>query len=204
MSLKKYIQEHRVEFDDQRMSAQADEIFENILHQRLHQKQKNAKIIYLRYLSVAASIVVLLSVVFWVYKGNVELKKKQEIIADLTNDSTGKRLEAVYNFNDDFQKEDQQIIKILTNTLLTDKNSNVRIATIDALLKFPQNKLVRKTFLKALKTEKEPLVQIKLINSVSVLRDKRAQKPLENIIKNEETFEIVKNNATMAMANLKQ
>lgn len=203
MNLKNYIQEHKNEFDDLETSASFDDVFKEQLQNRLHNPKKG-KVFYLRYISVAASIAILLSAVLWVYSENVELKKKQEIIADLTDDSTGKRLQAVYNFNDEFQKEDEQIIKVLTKTLLTDKNSNVRIATIDALLKFPQNELVREAFIEALKVEKEPLVQIKLIKSVSVLRDKRAQQPLENIIKNDETFEIVKNNATLAMANLKQ
>ena len=88
--------------------------------------------------------------------------------------------------------------------MLEDKNANVKIAIIDALLQFPQNDKIRQSLILAVEQEKEPLVQIKLINSLSVLREHRAQKPLEKIINNKETFQIVKNNATLAMIKLKQ
>jgi len=203
MNLKDYIQEHRVEFDEHKISSKADVIFKKNLEKKLH-KSSRSKVIYLRHLSIAASFVMLFSTALWFYLENKQLKKKGELIADLTNNSTGTRLEAVYEFSDAFKKEDNQIIKVLINTLLEDENANVKIATIDALLKFPKNEEIRKGLIKALGKEKLPLVQIKLINSLSILREQRAQKPLEDIINNEETFPIVKNNATLAMSTIKQ
>ena len=88
--------------------------------------------------------------------------------------------------------------------LHTDSNANVKIATIDALLKFPSNDKVRTNLISALEKEKTPLVQIKIIKSLSTLRENRAQETLEEIIKNKETFPIVKSNATLAMNQLKQ
>ena len=113
-------------------------------------------------------------------------------------------MEGIYKFNDEYSKEDDQIISTLIKILHDDKNANVKIATIDALLKFPQNEKIRKNLISAIEKEKLPLVQIKLIKSLSFLREHRAQKPLEEIINNEQTFPIVKSNAALAMANLKQ
>lgn len=203
MNLKEYIQEHKAEFDDLKMSPSVDEVFKKTLKNRLHQPKKG-KVIQLKYISVAASLVIAISTIFWLYSENKELKKKELLLANLIDDSTGTRLAAVYEFDDAYKKEDVQIIKVLLKTLLEDKNANVKIATIDALLKFPQNEEIRKGLVKAIEKEKEPLVQIKLIKSLSLLREHRAQKPLERIINNKETFPIVKNNATLAMANLKQ
>ena len=118
--------------------------------------------------------------------------------------STGKRLEAVYEFSDEFKKEDQKIIDVLIDKLLNDKNANVKIAIVDALLEFPRNEKVRKSMIEALSKETQPNVQIKLIKALSILRDERAKEPLKEIIQNENTFDIVKNNATLAMANLKK
>ena len=202
MDLKKHIQQHKKDFDLLEVSPKMDAVFAERLQQKLHQPKKG-KVLFLKYVAVAASITALLFVGSNFYNQNIELKQKQQILADLNHDSTGKRLEAVYNFNEEFTKEDNQIIEVLINTVLHDKNANVRIATIDALLKFPQNIKVRAAFLEAIKTETEPLVQIKLINSVTILRDKRAEAPLKEIIDNHETFPIVKNNAALAMANLK-
>ena len=203
MDLKDYIQEHKSEFDDQKISSRADKAFKEELKIKLH-KPSRTKVVYVRYISIAASFLIALSTIFWLYQENQDLKKKKQILADLTDGSTGTRLEAVYEFNDGYKNEDAQIIKVLIKTLLTDKNSNVKIATVDALLKFPKNEEIRKGLIKALGEEKLPLVQIKLINSLSILREQRAQKPLEDIINNEETFPIVKNNATLAMSNIKQ
>lgn len=205
MKLKEYIQDHKAEFDNEKMSSSADQAFEKALKARLHNtSSKKAKLVSLRYMSIAASFVILFSTALWFYLENQQLKKKELLLANLMDNSTGTRLGAVYEFNDAFKKEDSQIINVLIKTLLEDENGNVKIATIDALMKFPQNEEIRKGFLKALKEEKLPLVQIKLINSLSTLREQRAQKPLEDIINNKETFPIVKNNATLAMSNLKQ
>ncbi len=203
MDLKKYIQDHKSEFDDQKLSKQVDESFESLLKDSLHTPKKG-RVVYLKYLSVAASVAILISTSFWMYNIRLESSQRQEIISNLTADSTGKRLEAVYEFDDEFRKEDQQIIDVLINTLLNDNNANVKIATIDALLKFPQNEKIRKNMIKALGQETKPNVQIKLIKALSTLREKRAKEPLEEIIKDETTFDIVKNSATLAMTNLKK
>ncbi|MEQ6122753.1 HEAT repeat domain-containing protein [Pseudotenacibaculum sp. MALMAid0570] len=203
MNLKDYIQDHKAEFEDQKVSSLVDEKFEQKLKKTLHQP-KRGKVVYLKYFSIAASLVLIVSTVFWLQDKIYSDQKRTEILADLEDESTGVRLEAVYEFSDVYQKEDKNIIKVLIKTLLTDKNANVKIATIDALLKFPQNQEIRESLIEALSKEKQPLVQIKLINSLSILREQRAKEPLEEIIKNEKTFEIVKSNASMAMANLKQ
>lgn len=203
MELKKYIQEHRSEFDDQKVSTKADRSFEALLQKEMHQPKKG-KMIYLRYLSVAAAIALLVSTGVWFNSYQKEQEQKTEIIASLEDSSTGKRLEAVYQFSDEFRKEDEQIIGVLTKTLLNDANANVKIATIDALVQFPQNEEIRQSLIHALSQETKPAVQIRLIKAITTLREQRAQKPLEEIINDEKTFDIVKNNATLAMANLKQ
>ncbi|MFD2568023.1 HEAT repeat domain-containing protein [Pseudotenacibaculum haliotis] len=204
MNLKDYIQEHKEAFDDQKASAKLDQSFEQQLKERLH-KPKRSKLIYLKRISVAASLILAISTVFWYYNDYLQNEKKRsKLLASLEDKSTGKRLEAVYEFSDVYQKEDAKIIKVLIKTLLTDNNANVKIATVDALLKFPHNQEIRNSLIEALSKEKQPLVQIKLINSLATLREKRAQEPLEDIIKDEKTFEIVKSNATLAMTNLKQ
>ena len=125
-------------------------------------------------------------------------------MAFLNNESAGKRLEGVYKFDDEFKKEDSKIINTLIKILHNDANANVKIATIDALLKFPSNDNVRTNLIIALEKEKTPLVQIKIIKSLSFLREHRAQKTLEEIINNNETFPIVKSNAALAINQLKQ
>ena len=75
---------------------------------------------------------------------------------------------------------------------------------IDALLKFPDNPLVRDHIIEALANEKEPLVQLKLIKSVTILREQRAKASLQKIIENNESLPLVKGNASVTLAMLNQ
>lgn len=200
MNLKEYIQENKNALDSNQMSQESDSLFEAKLKEEFSTPKKG-RIVYLKYVSIAACLALVITT-FWIVQENK--KQKEQLLANLNADSTGVRLEAVYEFNDTYKREDEQIIKVLIKTLLNDTNANVKIATIDALLKFPQNEEIRQSFIKAIEKETKPLVQIKLINSLSILREKRAQKPLEKIINDKKTFPIVKDNATLAMANLKQ
>ncbi len=202
MNLKEHLQQHRNEFDDQEMSFNSEAIFKDQLHKELHQSKK-AKVVYLRFISVAASVVLVLSVLFWMQKSQLSEETK-EVLAFLTDDSAGNRLTGVYKFEDEFEKEDSKIITTLIKILHDDANANVKIAAIDALLKYPTNEKIRISLITALENEKTPLVQIKIIKSLSFLKENRAQKPLEDIINNKQTYPIVKNNATLAINQLKQ
>lgn len=199
MSLKHYIQTNKTEIDNQEMSLQVDAMFGKRLKSELHKPSKG-KLLYLKYISIAAcfGLIITLSIIAVNHE-----KDKSQLLAKLTDQSAGARLIAVYHFDDDYTKEDHQIIDALIKILHNDTNDNVKIATIEALLKFPDNETIRTNLITALGNETSPLVQIKLIKSLSFLRENRAQKPLKDIIENELNIPIVISNATLAMNNLK-
>lgn len=203
MKLEKYIKEHKSEFDELSTSKEFDAMFEKRLKQELHEP-KRGKVISMRIISVAASAVLVFGTMFFLYQNQQANEQKQVLMANLSDSSTGTRLEAVYNIDDAYEKEDNEIIDVLIETLLTDSNANVKIATIEALAKFPNNEKMRMSMVEALKKEHQPLVQIKLINTLSALRETRAKEPLKEIINNQNSFDIVKSNANLAMANLNQ
>ncbi|PQJ77916.1 HEAT repeat domain-containing protein [Polaribacter porphyrae] len=198
MKLKEFIQQHKEEFTQEKISKLADVSFEELLKQELHQPKKR-KMVYLKYISIAACLALVFFAGNWVINQNKLSPVQKELLANLDDDSAGKRLEGVYQFNDDYLKEDERIITRLIEIIHKDENDNVKIATIDALLKFPKNEIIRKNLISALEKEEAPLVQIKLIKALTFLRENRAQKPLEKIIEDEQTYPIVKNNATLAM-----
>jgi len=203
MKLKEFIHKNKTAIQEEKMSSKADAKFEQLLKDKLHQPKKQ-KVVFLKFIAVAASLGLLIATFVWFNHQPEINKKQQQLLSNLENESVGKRLEGVYAFNDEYLKEDSKIIATLLDILHKDENANVKIATIDALLKFPKNESIRKSFIKALEKEDVPLVQIKLIKAVSFLRENRAQKSLEKIINSEQTFPIVKNNATLAMAEIKK
>lgn len=204
MKLKEFIQEHKSDFNNETMSKKADVSFEKLLRKELHQPKKQ-KVVYIKFISIAASIAIIFSVGFWyISPKKIDVAQQQQLMASLDADSAGKRLEGVYAFNDEYKKEDTRIINRLIEIIHKDENANVKIATIDALLQFPSNEKIRTNLITALEKENKPLVQIKLIKALSVLRENRAKKPLEKIINDEQTYPIVKNNATLAMIEIKK
>lgn len=203
MSLKGYIQKNRAAFDTEKISARSDVDFEYKLKEALHTPKKG-ELRYFRTLRVAASIGLLIALGGISIYNYRQRQQKEAVLENLTAESAGTRLEGIYHFDDTFNKEDYEIIDTLIKILHEDSNVNVKIATIDALLKFSDNEIIRKNLVEALANEKQSLVQIKLIKSLSFLREKRAQKSLERLIENDGTLRIVKNNAHLAMSTLKQ
>ncbi|MDT0551949.1 HEAT repeat domain-containing protein [Urechidicola vernalis] len=201
MNLRQCIQQNKEQLDSENVSIDVDLSFEKRLKKELHPQKRN-KVIYLRFITVAASAVLLFTL------GNIAIESvdfkndKIQILANLSNDSAGTRLEGVYHFEDKYEKEDAQIMETLIHILHNDENVNVKIATVEALLKFPNSELVRENLITALEKETAPLVQIKLIKSLGALRENRAQKSLENLMNNQETLPIVLSNASLAMATI--
>ncbi|MAD97315.1 MAG: hypothetical protein CMB99_08325 [Flavobacteriaceae bacterium] len=204
MRVEDYFKNNKEGFKDSgQMSSGSDLSFESRLKAEIHSSTEEQKASPFKIWSIAASILLLMTFGFWYTTSNVATEEEKVLLANLENESAGKRLEGVYAFNDDYKKEDDRILDRLIDIVLNDQNANVQIASIDALMQFPKNEKVRKNLIKALEKEDKPIVQIKLIKAMRKLRDQRAQKSLEKIINNEQTFPIVKSNATMAMATLK-
>ena len=201
MDLKEHIQNNKANFDDHQMPEHIDNLFKNRLKAELHSAPKRRQNLHYL-LAIAASVAIVITSYIWFTSQSNKSQQRDELLSKLSDYSTGKRLEAVYEFSDTYQEEDQEILDVLITTLLNDENTNVKIATIEALLQFPQNDKIRTSLIKALEKETTPLVQIRLIEAMSTLRENRAQKPLKKIIENKSTFDVVKNKAYLAMADL--
>ena len=186
-----------------------DHEFEARLKSELHHSAQPIQRKRLWALSIAATIVAIVAVgaVFTIDRME-EIERRDQLVVALGEDQTNStRLEAIYEIEDlsRRQKEDEQILAAFFKILKDDSDSNSKIAVIDALMAFPENEAVRENIIEALATEKEPLVQLKLIKSVTILRERRAEESLQEIINDTETLPVVKENAhaTLAMLNNK-
>jgi len=160
------------------------------------------------YLRVAASVVIVISAfLFGKYQSNIsriaikEEKNKQEVLAMLENNSASQRILAVSNAKE-YPKKDTKIINAIINRLLFDKNTNVRLAAAEALSKFSKEIIVRDALIKSLETDKNTTVQIEVINILAKIQEKRAIKPMENMLNNEETPQYVKNQLKSNLSSL--
>lgn len=208
MSVEDFIKKHKKAFDDQEMPDNATLDFEARLKKELHTSTRSKTVKMIRHLSIAASVVIVLALGYFYNQNKKEqLEIRDNLVLALGEDQTNStRLQAIYDIEDQYQnqEEDEKILHAFFKILKEDSDSNSKIAVIDALLKFPNNQLVRNNLIEALETEKEPLVQLKLIKSVSILREQRAKEPLKKIIENKESLPLVKGNASASLAMLNQ
>ncbi len=126
---------------------------------------------------------------------------KEMMMASLQEESASQRMKGV-NASYGIQHADDEVLAVLIKTLNTDQNANVRLASANALNQFSENVSVRNALINALENEKEPVVQITLINIMVELGDKNAVGPLQRLVDDATTLETVKDEAHMGLFKL--
>lgn len=120
---------------------------------------------------------------------------KQMMMTLLDNEySASQRMQGVsvaYEMN----MADDEIVGILVKTLNSDPNTNVRLAALDALSKFSSEDKVRKSLIESLSTQKDPIIQIALIQLMVKMKEKTVVKQLEKMTKDSKTMKAVKDEA---------
>ncbi|MBQ4801661.1 HEAT repeat domain-containing protein [Aquimarina sp. MMG015] len=166
-------------------------------------------------LQIAATIALIISSYFYgkqqnnasFYKEMAVLEKekiqlKQEVtISLIENESASKRLQAV-NYAEEFEKPGNDILEALISKMFYDDHINVRLAAAEALAKFSDLEMVRKSFINALETEQDPGMQIELIQILVSIQEKRAVPSMEKLLQNEETPSYVKDQVNIGLPNL--
>lgn len=122
---------------------------------------------------------------------NINEMKQMMLLTMLNKQSPSERIKAV-SLTNEIETPDNDVVNALCNTLLIDQNANVRMATIKALARFHQNEKIRKTLVKALQSEENPMIQIELINLLVTINEHKAVKPMKDIINEKDTEDIVK------------
>jgi hypothetical protein len=132
-----------------------------------------------------------------------EMQKTRELIVDkLNNDlSASQRIQGV-NVALTVDKADDEIVGALVKAMNEDPNTNVRLAALEALSKFHDEPTVRKALVQSLPKQKDPVIQIALIQLMVRMKEKTIIKDLERIIEDEKSLEAVKNEAHSGILKL--
>lgn len=134
-------------------------------------------------------------------------KMKEALMYDgiYQNASAGERLSAV-NLSTQIsvtEKElDQQIINILVYTMNNDKSVNVRMAAAEALFRFRSDSRIQQALIHSLIRQKEPLMQITLIDMLVELNAQGAVNEMKKLLMDMDTREIVKERLEAGIAEL--
>jgi hypothetical protein len=119
----------------------------------------------------------------------------------LANESASERIQAM-NYAEEISHPDSKVLHALIHTLNNDKNVNVRLASLYSLDRFSDEAAVRDSLVESLKRQKEPLIQVMLINMLAEKKESRAVKPIQDILSNDKTLKEVKEAARKGLRTM--
>jgi hypothetical protein len=93
------------------------------------------------------------------------------------------------------QKTDKDIVDVLIKTMNSDPNTNVRLAALDALSRFNRIAYVKQQLISALKIQKDPMVQIGLIQLLTGMKQTIILNDLEKIANDDTVLKEVRDQA---------
>lgn len=130
-------------------------------------------------------------------------QRKQVLFARLNNmESPSQRLQAAMQAAE-AGHAGKDIVDALVNTMNNDPSSNVRLAALEGLGKFYREPYVRKQLISSLKKQKDPLVQIGLIDLLTKMKEAGIVNELDRIVKDGNTMEAVKDHAYSGIFTLR-
>jgi HEAT repeat protein len=133
---------------------------------------------------------------------NTGVNKKQLLFAKLNNMESASERYAAASAVAEFKKTDRDIVAALVKTMHNDPNSNVRLAALDALSQFSREPFVKQQLLKSLSTQKDPVVQVALIELLTRMRARNIVTELQKLTEDEQTSKPVKDQAYNGLMKL--
>nr|WP_321247988.1 HEAT repeat domain-containing protein [uncultured Psychroserpens sp.] len=130
----------------------------------------------------------------------IELREDM-MLAMIENQSPSKRIQAV-NFTESFVKPDIKILEALIGRMQYDGNMNVRLAAAEALSEFPKSTIVKDAFIEALTTQKDPSLQIAIIQFLVKIQEKRAIAPMQQLLEESDTPDFVKDQVNSGISQI--
>ena len=132
-----------------------------------------------------------------------DINEMKELVAlnQLQKASASERIMATYEFRK-LDSASDEVLDALINRFHNDDNTNVRNAAADALFKFGNQDKVRKAFITGLSSQEDPLLQIKLIDMLVSLDEKRALPKFQDMMQAETQMKVVKQKAAQGFAKL--
>ncbi|HZI26348.1 MAG TPA: HEAT repeat domain-containing protein, partial [Chryseolinea sp.] len=185
--------------------------FDQLIAEELTASRKTTKTFFFQpaFYRAAAAIALLViggGIGFWISKQNdqreeiAKIKKEMEATKVMmmslidNQQSASQRLQGV-NVALTMTRPDDEIVHALVQRMNEDPNTNVRLAALDALSKFRDEPQVKKVLITALSHQKDPVVQIALIQLLVKLKEKGVVEDLKKIVDDEGTMDAVKDEA---------
>ncbi len=131
-----------------------------------------------------------------------QMRVTNQMMAMLANnESASKRMQGV-NVALTIDKAGDKIVDALVKVMNEDPNSNVRLSALEALSKFIDEQEVRDKLIRSLPAQKDPIVQIALIQLLVKMKEKSVVDDLQKIVDDEGTIQAVRDEAYSGILKL--
>lgn len=127
--------------------------------------------------------------------------KQTAMLSLMENQSASKRIQGV-NYIEEFEQPDEAIIRALGDRLLYDVNDNVRLTAFEALSKFTASETVKSVLIEALGNEKNPSIQVAIIQALVQIQEKKAAEPMKKLLEQEDTQPFIKEQIKAVLPSL--
>jgi hypothetical protein len=131
---------------------------------------------------------------------------KENMLAQMGDKSSAsqrmKGVNVALTFSEKELDLDTEVVNTLVKMLNEDKNTNVRLAALEALTRFQQEPVVRTELINSLSKQDDPIVQIALIQLMVKMKEKGALKDLNRIIEDSNSIKPVKDEAYSGILKL--
>lgn len=127
--------------------------------------------------------------------------KQTAMLSLMGNKSASQRIQGVH-YIEVFENPNNAIVEALTDRMLYDENTNVRAAAVEVLASFTSSESVINAFIEALQTEKDPGIQINIIQTLGKIQERKAAPPMQQLLNNEETQPFVKEQIEAVLPNI--
>jgi hypothetical protein len=117
--------------------------------------------------------------------------KQMMMLSLLENPSASQRIRAV-GYTSEISKVNNKVIEALLTTLNEDPNINVRLITLDALVKLSKEPTVREGLVKSITQQESPLMQSAIADVMVKLQERRSIKSLQKLLNKKDLNEMVK------------
>jgi len=129
--------------------------------------------------------------------------RKKALFAKLNDmESPSQRLTATAQAYE-LKNTDNDIVDALVKTMNNDPSTNVRLAALEALSRFYREAYVKKQLIASLQKQKDPMVQIELIQLLTKMRETTILKELDKIVNDGNTMKAVKDHAYSSIFTLR-
>jgi HEAT repeat protein len=127
---------------------------------------------------------------------------KQVMMLSLLQDpSASQRMKAV-SFTDDISNVDLKVIDALLTTLNEDPNVNVRLATLEALVRLSGEPKVREGLVRSISNQESPIMQSAIADVMVKLQEKSSVRSLQELLGKKDLNKMVKVNIEKSIQKL--